>query len=76
MVTAIIVAGAALAITGMLCLAALKAWRSWCDLRRYEIAAANSAPEAADPTPGVRIEMADIRERLRRLEAIATGVDL
>jgi hypothetical protein len=76
MVTAIIVAGAVLAITGMLCLAALKAWRGWCDLRRYEIAAANSAPEAADPTPRVRIEMADIRERLRRLEAIATGVDL
>lgn len=69
-------AGAATAMTAMLCLAGLKAWRQWLDLRRYEIAASRSAPEAADPEPGVRIEMADLRERLRKLEAIATGVDL
>ena len=43
---------------------------------RYEIAADRSTPASPDPTPGVRIEMADIKERLRRLEAIATGVDL
>ena len=67
-------AGAATAMTAMLCLAGLKAWRQWIDLRRYEIAAGRSAPEAADPAP--RIEIADIRERLRKLEAIATGVDL
>ena len=76
MTTALIWAGAALAITGMLSLALLKGWRGWLDLRRYEIAADSSAPEALDPTPGVRIEMADLKERLRRLEAIAQGVDL
>ena len=74
--TALIWAAAALAMTGMLSLAALKGWRGWLDLRRYEIAAARSAPEALDPTPGVRIEMADLKERLRKLEAIAQGVDL
>ena len=76
MTTALIWAGAALAITGMLSLALLKGWRGWLDLRRYEIAADRSAPEALDPTPGVRIERADLKERLRRLEAIAQGVDL
>ena len=76
MTTALIWASAALAITGMLSLALLKGWRGWLDLRRYEIAAERSAPEALDPTPGVRIEMADLKERLRRLEAIAQGVDL
>jgi hypothetical protein len=30
----------------------------------------------AHPDSGVRIEMADLKERLRKLEAIAIGVDL
>ena len=78
--TGLILAAAALAVTAMICLAGLKAWRGWLDLRRYEIAAASraSADEAPalDPAPGVRIEMADLKERLRKLEAIAAGLDL
>jgi hypothetical protein len=30
----------------------------------------------AKPEMGARIELADVRERLRKLEAIARGVDL
>jgi hypothetical protein len=75
MMTALIWPAAAFAITFTLTAAALKAWRGWLDLKRYEIAADRSAPEA-DVTPGVRIEMAAIKERLRKLEEIATGVDL
>ena len=74
--SALIWPAAALAITFMVSAAALKAWRGWLDLRRYEIAADRSAPEAADGSPGMRIEMAGIKERLRKLEEIATGVDL
>ena len=73
--TALVWAGAALLITGIVSFAALKGWRGWLDLRRYQIAAERSSPEPLDPTPGVRIEMADIKERLRKLEAIAQGVD-
>lgn len=73
--TALVWAGAALLITGIVSLAALKGWRGWLDLRRYQIAAERSSPEAPDPAPGLRIEMADIKERLRKLEAIAQGVD-
>ena len=72
--TALVWAAAALVVTGMISLAALRGWRGWLDLKRYEIAADRSRPEA-DVTPGIRIEMADIKERLRKLEAIATGVD-
>jgi cytochrome c-type biogenesis protein CcmH/NrfG len=63
-----------LAGTLILCLTALRAWRGWLDLRREELAADRSEPEPAQS--GARIEMADVRERLRKLEAIARGVDL
>jgi hypothetical protein len=75
MTSALIMAAAALGSTAMLCLAGLSAWRGWLDLRRYEIAAGRAGPEAREPNPGVRIEMADLKERLRKLEAIATGLD-
>jgi hypothetical protein len=65
----------AVAITAMAAIAALKAWRGWLDLKRLEIAADRCAPEAG-VNPGLRIEMAAIRDRLRKLEEIATGVDL
>jgi hypothetical protein len=77
MMTALIWAATALLLTGMMSLVGLKAWRGWLDLRRFEIAQACSGVHAApEPTPVVRIEMADLKERLRKLEAIATGVDL
>lgn len=75
MIVALIWAGAIFAAIALVTHAALKAWRGWLDLQRHRLAAERSMPEA-DPTPGVRIEMADMKERLRRLEAIATGVDL
>ena len=77
MMVACIWAATALLITGMIGLVGLKAWRGWLDLRRFEIAQACSGVHAApELMPAVRIEMADLKERLRKLEAIATGVDL
>lgn len=60
--------------TALLCLSALHAWRGWLDFKRLEIA---GRPQEAAPEPSTvaRIEIADLRERLRKLEAIATGVD-
>ena len=74
--SSLIWAAAATAMTGMMCLAGLKGWRGWLELRRYELAALRAAPEPGEASSGVRIELADLRERLRKLEAIATGVDL
>lgn len=76
MMTDLIFAATALGITAMLCLAATRAWRGWLELRRLEIAGSSTQPEAAADGIGVRIELADVRERLKKLEAIASGVEL
>lgn len=55
-------------------LAALHGWRAWLDLKRLELES-----RRIDTVPGTtsaRIELADLRERVRKLEAIAAGVDL
>jgi hypothetical protein len=52
--------------------AALKAWRGWLDLRRLELEGRRDGASSS----GSRIELADLRERVRKLEAIAAGVDL
>ncbi|WP_077146508.1 hypothetical protein [Sphingopyxis sp. KK2] len=73
--TAAAVALSALAIVSIV---ALRGWRDWIQLKREELAAGH-APMAQDahvPNAGSRIEIADLKERLRKLEAIAAGVDL
>ena len=74
--TDLLIAGTAFAITAMLCLAATRAWKGWLELKRLEIAARRAEPEAAEDGIGLRIELADVRERLKKLEAIASGVEL
>jgi hypothetical protein len=74
--SALIFAATFLGITAMLCLAATRAWRGWLELRRLEIASRAAQPEAAEDGIGMRIELADVRERLKKLEAIASGVEL
>jgi len=62
---------AGLAATGW---AGLKAWNGWLELKRFEL-----THEAADrglPPASGRIEIADLRERVRKLEAIAAGIDI
>ncbi len=76
MTTTIILAATALGITAMLCLAATRAWRGWLELKRLELARRTAGPEAAEDEIGVRIELAAVRERLKKLEAIASGVEL
>lgn len=54
--------------------AALKGWQGWLELKRFEITHASGEPTL--PPAGGRIEIADLRERVRKLEAIAAGIDL
>ena len=74
-ITAAAVALAALAIIS---LTALRGWRDWIQLKREELAMLqqSASPDSAVPHAGSRIEIADLKERLRKLEAIAAGVDL
>lgn len=56
--------------------AALKGWRGWLDLRKLEIdSRRDGQAQATAPSPTARIELADLKERVRKLEAIAAGVD-
>ena len=55
-------------------LAALKAWNGWLELKRFELT--HDAADRTLPPAGNRIEIADLRERVRKLEAIAAGIDL
>ena len=54
--------------------AGLKAWSGWLDLKRFELTH-DAADRTLPPATG-RIEIADLRERVRKLEAIAAGIDL
>lgn len=70
-----VASGAGLAALAMLCAAVLRGWERWLALRAREIEA--RLPEAGlDTRIAGRIELADLRERVRQLEAIAAGVDL
>jgi hypothetical protein len=68
------VSASVLAGLGAASWAGLKAWNGWLDLKRFEL-----THEAADrglPPASGRIEMADLKERIRKLEAIAAGIDM
>ena len=51
--------------------AALTGWQGWLDLKRQELGGRDGA-RASVPQ---RIELADLKERVRRLEAIADGAE-
>ncbi len=66
-------ATAALAGLAMLTGAGLSGWRGWLQLKRVELERTGAA---SGTSAGARIELADLRERIRKLEAIAAGVEL
>lgn len=76
MTATLILAATMLAITAMLTVAASRAWRGWLELKRLELARTIVPESAPDDDVGVRIELAGVRERLKKLEAIASGVEL
>ncbi len=74
-------AAAGLAGLSMLTFATLTGWRGWLAFKQQELRAFGEPDpgRSAGPTlpnAGARIEIADLKERIRKLEAIAAGVDL
>ncbi|MGX7894459.1 hypothetical protein [Tsuneonella sp. HG222] len=75
---------AASALIGLLVIAAtlLKGWQGWLALkdRELELYRGHQGPvreiESRTGEGAARIEIADLKERIRKLEAIASGVDL
>ncbi|MCA1654394.1 MAG: hypothetical protein ABR588_11945 [Sphingomicrobium sp.] len=73
--TSIALMGASLIATLVIAaVALLKGWRGWLDYKQLELASRIGEPDLA-PTGG-RIEIADLKERVRKLEAIAAGIEL
>jgi hypothetical protein len=69
------VATSVLAAAGIAAWAGLKGWQGWLELKRLELV--NGRAEAGMPqVTGGRIELADLKERVRKLEAIAACIDI
>ena len=54
--------------------AGLKAWNGWLELKKMELT--QIAGDRGLPPATGRIEVADLKERVRKLEAIAAGIDI
>lgn len=74
MMTLMILAGSGLAATAIVTFAALKGWQGWLELKRMELGMGRRQ-DFTNPAME-RIEMADLKERIRKLESIASCVDL
>ncbi len=76
--TLVMTSGSLIAIV-VVAAALLRAWQGWLELKRQELArTAHHHPATADGSSigTARIELADLKERIRKLEAIASGVEL
>lgn len=76
--TLIMTAGSLIGLV-VIAAALLRGWQGWLDLKARELDGA--APTSSPPENGAglgtaRIELADLKERIRKLEAIASGVEL
>jgi len=70
---------AAASLIGIIIVSAtlLSAWQGWLALKRRELDARRPKEiEGGAGEGAARIEIADLKERIRKLEAIASGVDL
>ena len=78
----LLLASASLLGLVILATAMLKGWQGWLALKERELdRRAGISPAAPENEGGSRegyqrIEIADLKERIRKLEAIANGVDL
>ncbi|MCB2067650.1 MAG: hypothetical protein KDE15_13540 [Erythrobacter sp.] len=74
----LLIAASTLLALAMVTAGALLGWQGWLALKNRELELGHVPPElAGGSTEGLsRIEIADMKERIRKLEAIASGVDL
>jgi hypothetical protein len=71
-----IIAAAALIGIVVVAFALLRAWQGWLSLKQRELDMVPREIEGGVGESAARIEIADLKERIKKLEAIASGVDL
>jgi hypothetical protein len=74
----LLIAFSALACVMVIALTALTGWQGWLSLKLRELDGGRPRQEidTGSREGAARIEIADLKERIRKLEAIASGVDL
>jgi hypothetical protein len=63
---------AALAGLAMASAATLRAWSGWLELKRLEL----ERNRRSRPPAGGRVDLSDLKERVRKLETIASGIEI
>jgi hypothetical protein len=63
-------------VVAIISVISFKGFTAWLDLKHAELDVHRQATDAPSPNMTNRIEIANLKERLRKLEAIASGVDL
>lgn len=75
----IVVAATSLVAIAIVAFAMLRGWQGWLTLKEHELEQAPNKtrePDSGNALGAARIELSDLKERIRKLEAIASGVDL
>lgn len=72
----IIVGAFAVLCVGIVSSLSLRGWRDWIALKHAELDAVRQGSDAPIPSATSRIEVADLKERVKKLEAIAAGIDI
>ncbi|HEX4874247.1 MAG TPA: hypothetical protein VFV06_05030 [Sphingorhabdus sp.] len=61
---------------GIIAAASLRGWRDWIEYKRSEMESQYRPTHDGAPSAVSRIEVADLKERVKKLEAIAAGIDI
>ncbi len=72
----IIIGAFALTCVAVVSTLSLRGWRDWIALKHAELDAARQGADIPVPSATSRIEVADLKERVKKLEAIAAGIDI
>jgi hypothetical protein len=70
--TLMMASSAALVGLGITSAATLRAWNGWLELKRLELNSRSPARRAGEGKP----ELAELKDRVRKLEAIASGIEI
>ncbi|WP_126175844.1 hypothetical protein [Tsuneonella rigui] len=75
----IVIAATSLTAIAIVAFAMLRGWQGWLTLKEHELEQTPGRlrePDTGSALGAARIELSDLKERIRKLEAIASGVDL